>query len=793
MVNTSVVDRLEQLKNDINHHNYRYYVLDGPVVSDSEYDRLMRELKGLEEQQPELITPDSPTQRVGAAPAEGFAKVQHVSPMLSLANAFSFQELEAWYKRVKGLLEDADFEMVCELKIDGLAVSLTYEDGRMARGVTRGDGHQGEDVTQNLRTVRSIPLHLLDQAPRVLEVRGEIYMSKKSFTELNEEMSAKGESLYANPRNTAAGSVRQLDPRMTASRNLDIFVYSLGNIEGGDMPDNHWEALGSLKGLGFKINSRNTLCRTLEEVEELYQSWMEERHHLPYDADGMVVKVNSFQAQDILGYVGREPRWAIAYKFPAEQATTTLLDITLNVGRTGSMNPSAILEPVTVSGATVKHATLHNEEYIKEKDISIGDRVVVERAGDVIPQVVRVITEARPSPVPICYHCGSYYHPDSQHPPEIQWTGRMPAACPVCGTPVVKPETEAMHRCPNTSCPAQFFELLKHFVSKGAMNIDGLGEQWCRTLIDVGLVKDVADLYYLQKEPPPEPEHTWDKPEIRPMSPRVIHALGIPKVGKKMADLLASSYPSIDHLSRATQEELAVIPAIPQNTAESVVTYFQDENNLAVIQAVTRNERLLEMEGMKNKLAGEIMGNIEASKTRPMSRVIFALGVLHVGSEMADLLAHHYPSIDHLSRATEEELTAIPGIGPKIAESVVAYFRVESNLAVIRKLREAGLYYLNVSPAREEGAGLEAAEGTELPLIGRTFVLTGTLTSLSRSGAEARIKELGGSTTSNVTRKTRYLVVGQEPGSKLETAERLGTELLHEEEFLELIGINITD
>ena len=793
MVNTSVVDRLQQIKNDINYHNYRYYVLDGPVVSDSEYDRLMRELKGLEEQHPELITPDSPTQRVGAAPAEGFAKVQHVSPMLSLANAFSFQELEAWYRRVKGLLEDADFDMVCELKIDGLAVSLTYEDGRMARGVTRGDGYRGEDVTQNLRTVRSIPLHLLDHAPRVLEVRGEIYMSKKSFTELNEEMSARGEPLYANPRNTAAGSVRQLDPRMTASRNLDIFVYSLGHVEDGAMPDTHWEALGSLKELGFKINPRNTLCNTLEEVEELYQSWMEERHHLPYDADGLVVKVNSFRYQDILGHVGREPRWAIAYKFPAEQAITRLLDITLNVGRTGSMNPSAILEPVNVSGATVKHATLHNEEYIKEKDISIGDRVVVERAGDVIPQVVRVITEARPSSVPTCSHCGSYYHPDSQHPSEVQWTGRMPAACPVCGTPVVKPETEAMHRCPNTSCPAQFFELLKHFVSKGAMNIDGLGEQWCRTLIDVGLVKDVADLYYLQKEPPPEPGHTWDKPEMRPMSPRVIHALGIPKVGKKMADLLASSYPSIDHLSRATQEELAVIPAIPQNTAESVVAYFQDQNNLAVIQAVTRNERLLEMEGMKNKLAGEIMGNIEASKTRPMSRVIFALGVLHVGSEMADLLAHHYASIDHLSRATEEELTAIPGIGPKIAESVVAYFRVESNLAVIGKLRKAGLYYLNISPAREEGAGTKAAEGTELPLVGCTFVLTGTLTSLSRSRAEARIKELGGSTTSNVTGKTSYLVVGQDPGSKLEAAERLGTELLSEEEFLELIGINITD
>ena len=379
MVDVEVQGRLGQLRKDLLYHNHRYYVLDDPVIGDAEYDQLLRALTSLEEQYPQLITPESPTQRVGAAPAEGFSEVQHRVPMLSLANAFSFQELESWHRRTSNLLETTDFEMVCELKIDGLAVSLTYEEGRLVRGATRGDGYRGEDVTQNLRTVRSIPLALLGRGPGILDVRGEVYMPKESFRQLNEERTARGEPLYANPRNTGAGSVRQLDPRITASRDLDIFVYGLGYAENGSMPDNHWDALQRLKDLGFKINPHNTLCSNFREVEELYQGWLEGRHRLSSGTDGLVVKVNLFRYQEILGYVGREPRWAVAYKFPAEQAVTRMLDIGVNVGRTGSLNPFAMLEPVNVSGATVKMATLHNEDDIRRKDIRIGDWVVVER------------------------------------------------------------------------------------------------------------------------------------------------------------------------------------------------------------------------------------------------------------------------------------------------------------------------------------------------------------------------------------------------------------------------------
>ncbi len=682
-VDVKVRDRIAQLRADIEYHNYRYYVLDDPTVSDGEYDRLMRELRGLEEEHPELVTPDSPTQRVGAAPAEGFVQVQHAMPMLSLANAFNLQELEAWHSRVVNLLERSEFDLVCELKIDGLAVSLIYEDGRLARGATRGDGYRGEDVTRNLRTVKSIPLTLLGQAhsigsgqaPGVLEVRGEVYMSKESFRVLNEERAARGEPVYANPRNTGAGSVRQLDPKLTASRNLDIYIYSQGHTENGSIPGDHWDSLQKLKELGFRINPHNVLCRTLDEVEAIYVSWLENRHSLPYEVDGLVVKVNDFRYQDILGHVGREPRWAIAYKFPAEQATTRLLDISINVGRTGSLNPSAILEPVNVSGAMVKMATLHNEEDIHRKDIRIGDWVIVERAGEVIPQVVGPVTARRTGEERVF---------------------RMPEKCPECGTGVVKPEADAMHRCPNTTCPAQFFELLKHFVSKGAMDIDGLGERWCRILIDKGLVKDVADLYYLTKE------------------------------------------------------------------------------------------QLLGLERMGDKLATKIMDHVEMSKGRPLARVLFALGVLHVGSEIADLLAYRYSSIDRLSEASEEELTAIPGIGPKIAASIVEYFSVDLNLQVIGKLHQSGVRLSQDAVSGEEsGQGADGAK--ELSLDGLSFVLTGTLSSMPRSRAESRIKELGGSVSSNVTKKSSYLVVGEEPGSKVGAAERLGTQLLNEEEFLELI------
>ena len=668
MVDGETESRAAELHRELNQHNHRYYVLDDPLVSDAEYDRLMQELRRLEQEYPELVTPQSPTQRVGAEPASGFAQVQHRQPMLSLANAFELEDLQAWYRRAKNLLDDADFDLVCELKIDGLAVNLSYEDGVLVRGATRGDGQVGEDVTHNLRTIRSIPVSLFGEPPPFLEVRGEVYFPIEEFRRLNQRREESGEPLYANPRNTGAGSVRQLDPKITASRNLQIWVYALGDTGEHPRPETHWAALEWLREMGFRINPNNKLCHSLEEAHDYYQTWLERRHDLPYEVDGVVIKVAPFAYQESMGVAGREPRWSIAFKFPAEQAVTRLLDIGVNVGRTGSLNPYAILEPVVVSGATVRQASLHNEEDIHRKDVRIGDWVTIERAGDVIPHVVGPVLSRRTGDERIF---------------------EMPANCPVCGTPVVKPENEAMHRCPNTSCPVQFFELLKHFVSKGAMDIDGLGEQWCRILIDNGLVKDLADLYYVERD------------------------------------------------------------------------------------------QLLALDRMGEKLADKIMGNIQASKERPLPRILFALGILHVGSEVAELLAQRYSSLTELAQAGEEDLTEIPGIGPKIAESVAAYFRVSDNQRVIERLEGAGMILSHEIQISDPG---------DLPYHGLSFVVTGTLSSLTRREAESRIKELGGGITSSVTRKTAYLVVGDSPGSKLDSAQRLGTTVLDEAAFLELLA-----
>ena len=668
MADDSIVQRVAELRRELNYHNHRYYVLDDPVISDYDYDRLLQELRQLEEEHPELVTPDSPTHRIGGEPAEGFVQVEHRHTMLSLGNAFDPESLEAWYKRVKNLLDDADFSMTCELKIDGLAVSLIYEDGVLVQGATRGNGYVGENVTYNLRTIRSIPLTLQGSPPPYLEVRGEVYMPVDSFRRLNEERAERGELLFANPRNSGAGTIRQLDPKVTASRNMQIWVYALGDAGESSHPSDHWETLEWLGSLGFRTNPNNRLCHTLAEVNDYYREWLERRHDLLYEVDGVVIKVNPFNYQNSLGVVGREPRWAIAYKFPAERGVTKLLEININVGRTGSLNPQAILEPVIVSGATVRHASLHNEEDIRRKGIRIGDWVTVERAGDVIPHIVGPIVDRRTGD-------------------EVEF--RMPENCPECGTAIVKPEGEAMHRCPNASCPAQFFELLKHFVSRGAMDMDGLGEQWCRILIDQDFVSTVADLYFMEKE------------------------------------------------------------------------------------------RLLTLERMGDRLATKIMDNIEASKTRPLPHILFALGITHVGAEVAELLTQRYASVDQLARASQEELTEIPGIGPKIAESIYGYFQVEGNRAVIEKLREAGVKLHHE---------LEIVNPSDLPWHGLTFVVTGALSAMTRREAETKIKALGGSGTSSVTRKTCYLVAGESPGAKLDTANRLGTKVLDETAFLQLLS-----
>ncbi len=661
--------RIEELRGLINYHNHRYYVLDSPEISDAAYDELMKELRQLEAEHPELVTPDSPTQRIGAPPVEAFGVAEHPQPLLSLANAFSYEELAAWHKRVNNLLGGRQFDLVCEPKIDGLAVALTYIDGSLVTGATRGDGYRGEDITQNLKTVKSIPLSVSREAPPRFEVRGEVYLPKAGFKKLNEERAKEGLPLFANPRNAAAGSVRQLDSSITVRRPLDIFIYGLGWAAGKPVPDTHWKVMQYLKAIGFKINPNIALCYSLDETEKYYQRLEETRESFPYEADGVVVKVNSIALQQELGTVAHEPRWAIAYKFPAIQGTTKLIDIGINVGRTGSLNPYAILEPVRVGGVVISSAALHNEEDIHRKDIRIGDWVVVQRAGEVIPEIVEPIVSRRTGKEKIF---------------------SMPSRCPVCGSEVIKPEGEAMHRCTNTACPSQALERIKHFVSRGAMDIDGVGEKLCWALFEAGLVKDAADLYRLTRE------------------------------------------------------------------------------------------QLLGLERMADKSASNVLNSIERSKNRSLAQVIFALGITHAGEQYAELLTDRFSSIDELAKASEEDLSNIKSIGPKIAQSIVAFFRQKENKQLIKKLQKA-----LKEPEREKA---KEAQPEELPLAGREFVFTGKLESLSRSEAEAKIKALGGKAGSDVTKKTSYVVVGTDPGSKLAKAQKLGTKTINEAEFLDLLN-----
>ena len=665
MSDPNTARRAEALREKINRHNYLYHVLDRPEIGDGQFDALFRELLEIERRHPELATPDSPTQRVGAEPSDGFSNVQHPTPMLSLANAFDDEELFAWHRKACERLDVEAFDMVCELKYDGVAVALTYEDGLFVRGATRGNGLVGEDVTANLRTVRSVPLRVLGRgAPARFEVRGEVFFPKSEFLKFNQSRLEQGLDTYANPRNTAAGSLRQLDPRMTAERPLDIFIYGLGYAE-GDVPDNHWDTLAFLEGLGFKINPNNELLGTPEEVAGLYRDWLVRAEELDYACDGAVIKVNRFDLQRDLGVVGREPRWAVAYKFPATQAVTRLLDIRVNVGRTGSLNPYAMLEPVDIAGATVKQATLHNEDYIRSKDLMIGDWVVVERAGEVIPQIVSVVADRRTGE---------------------ERRFEMPPCCPSCGQTVVRPEGEAMSYCVNAACPAQLVRLLEHFVSRGAMDIEGMGGKTGISLIEQGLVSDVADVYCLDAE------------------------------------------------------------------------------------------RLVTLDRMGEKSVSNLLAAIDASKRRPLARLLVALGIDHVGSEVADLLARRLYSIDALAKATEENLTAIPSIGPRIAESVVAYMSSPSNRAVVEKLRRAGV---RLEDERREAPASQALDGMR-------FVVTGRLKRLSRTQIEARIKDLGGAVGSSVSRNTSYLIAGEDAGSKLAQAETLEVPVITEEDFLSL-------
>ena len=658
-------ERAEFLRKEIELHNYNYYVLDKPVIPDSQYDQMMRELEKLEEQFPELITPYSPTQRVGGRPREGFATIRHLTPMLSLANAFNEGELRDFDRRVRQALPGEQVQYVVEPKIDGLAVSLYYENGYFIRGATRGDGETGEDITANLKTIKPVPLRLRRLVPE-LEVRGEAYMSKESFARLNEAREEAGESLFANPRNAAAGTLRQLDPQVTASRQLALFVYGIGHSR-GIAPSGHKEVLELLSELGFKVNPEYRVFDRMDEVIEYVSRWQSRRFDLPYAVDGLVLKVNSLSQQERLGSTMKSPRWSIAYKFPPEQAVTRVKDIFVRVGRTGVLTPSADLEPVRLAGTTVSRATLHNEDLIREKDIRIGDRVLVQKAGDIIPEIVAVLTGERDGT-------------------EVPWS--MPRECPSCRSPVVRAAGEAAVRCTNLACPAKLWEGLIHFASRNAMDIAGLGPAVIGQLLASGLVRDPADLYSL------------------------------------------------------------------------------------------RYEDLVRLERLGPKSARNLLGAIEASKSNSLARLIFALGIRHVGERAARILAERYKSLEALMAAREEDLVAIPEIGPKIAAAIVDFFASEENRRVLEKLVQAGVN------TRDAGTG--AGEGG--PLSGKVFVLTGTLASFSRQEAKEEVEKRGGKVASSVSRNTDYVVAGEKPGSKYEKALVLGVRILNEEEFKELLA-----
>jgi len=657
--------RVEELRSQLNYHNYRYHVLDSPEITDGEYDVLMRELRALEEEHPELQSPDSPTQRVGGAVSEQFGAVEHVIPMLSLANAFDEASLRAWHARASRLLGRDVTGFVLEPKIDGLAIALIYRDGKLTVGATRGDGLRGEDVTPNIRTIRSVPFVLADSPPPLIEVRGEVYLSRRAFERINEERAAAGLPLFANPRNCAAGSLRQLDSKITATRPLDIFVYALGQISEQE-PRSHWEALERFQALGLRTNPNNTRAETIDEVVEQIAGWEARRATLPYEIDGVVVKIDDRDVQGELGSVGREPRWAIAFKFPPTQATTVLNDIGINVGRTGSLNPYAILEPVQIAGVTVKLATLHNEDDIRRKDVRIGDTVIVHRAGEVIPQVIGPVLSKRP--------------PDAA-------PFSMPTACPECASPVVRPEGEVMSYCSGglIVCPAQRWRWLELYVSRGAMDIDRVGEKLLLTLLRQGLVNDPANLYTLTKE------------------------------------------------------------------------------------------QLVVLDRMAEKSAQNVLDSIAASKQRPLYRLIWGLNIRHVGEKAAQLMAAHYGSMDAIMQATEEDVNAIEGIGPTIARSIVGYFANPQYRDVIARLAAAGVRVVD-----EPSGGADAIDG---PLSSKSFVVTGRLPRSTRSQIEGRIKELGGVVHDSVTKKTSYVVVGEDAGSKLAKAQKLGTRILDEDLF----------
>jgi DNA ligase (NAD+) len=677
------VRRLEELRTLIRHHEERYYIHNAPEISDEEFDRLLHELERLEAEHPDLVSPDSPTQRVAGRPSESFATVEHLIPMLSLDNAYTEAELRAFDERVRrggaGAAE-AKIAYVAELKIDGLSIALTYENGRLTRGATRGDGVRGEEVTANVRTIRAIPLSLRGPAPARMEIRGEVYLPRTSFERINKEREDAGEPLFANPRNAAAGAMRNLDPGLVARRRLSAFMYQVV-VPAVPVLTRHSETLRQLQAWGLPVEPHWCACDGIDEVVAFVNQWADARRNLPFDTDGVVVKVDALALRDRLGATAKFPRWATAFKFPAQQAHTKLLRIAVNVGRTGANTPYAVLEPVFVAGSTISMATLHNAEDIARKDLREGDTVIIEKAGDVIPRVVAPVLTLRP--------------PDSR-----PWV--MPTTCAACGSALTRDEEEVVWRCENTSCPARLRRSLEHFASRTAMDIEGLGESLVDQLIEQALVRDFADLYHLRAE---------------------------------------------------QLESLVVAPRDPKSD-----------------RAVAR--RL-------GKVGRNVFDEIERSRGNDLSRLVYALGIRHVGEKAAATIARHLRSMEAIMDASLERLTAVPDVGPVVAASVRAFADEPHNRALIGRLAEAGVNMASQQPAPET-----AAAGA---LAGKTFVLTGTLETLTREQATEAIEQRGGKVSGSVSRKTSYLVVGAEAGSKLEKARSLGVSTLTEDEFRALI------
>jgi DNA ligase (NAD+) len=678
---SEIKQKVEQLRQQVQQASYAYYVLDDPIMEDAVYDQLYRQLEELESQYPELITSDSPTQRVGDKPAAQFTSVKHNIPLYSLENAFSLEELEKWEKRWQRQATDLNnFAYVCELKIDGSALALTYKKGVLVRGATRGDGVTGENITQNVRTIRTIPLRLNSiNPPLLVEVRGEAFLSIEVFEQINREREAAGEPLFANPRNAAAGTLRQLNSKVVAKRRLNFFAYTLHISDKGNgesklsIPQTQWESLEFLQQIGFLVNPNRKLCQSLAEVEEYYQYWDKARQNLAYMTDGVVVKLNDYSLQQQLGFTQKFPRWAIALKYPAEEAPTLVKDIIVNVGRTGAVTPMAVMEPVRLAGTTVQRATLHNSDRVRELDIRVGDTVIVRKAGEIIPEVVRVLPQLRPP------HSEPY---------------QMPIHCPECGSALVRPLAEAVTRCVNSSCPAILRGSLVHWTSRDALDIRGLGEKIVILLIANNLVNSIADLYSLTVE------------QIAPLE----------RMGTKSA----------------------------QNLVEAIA----------------------------------------ASKQQPYARVLYGLGIRYVGSVNARILAENFPTIEALSQASVAALEGVYGIGTEIAQSVVQWFRIAANQALIERLQVAGLQLSQLSPSqRAHGTSFERKT-----VAGKTFVLTGTLPNLKRDEAKTLIEQAGGKVTSSVSRATDYLVVGENAGSKLEKAQSLGITQLSEAQLLALLN-----